>query len=70
MNTFRHIKHDYLRSRASTYVTLSSPSSWCDISINLSTIEIFVLISWIPASKNFKNKQKATDWTHLKDWKH
>ena len=33
-------------------MSLSSPSSWGDIIINLLTIEILVLTSWIPASKN------------------
>ena len=52
------IKHEYLRSRAYICLSLSSP---CDsyLSVNLlrysilNTIEILVLTSWIPASKNF-----------------
>ena len=52
------VKQEYLQSRTSTCVSLSSPSS--DISSNfihliifLISIEILVLTSWIPASKNF-----------------
>ena len=47
---YTEIKHEYLRSRASTCVSLSSPAG--DISIKSWTIEILVLTSWIPASKN------------------
>ena len=47
-------KHEYLRSRAYICLSLSSPgSSFGDISIKSWTIEILVLTSWIPASKNF-----------------
>ena len=49
------IKHEYLRSRASSCVLLSS-SVPGHLSIKLSTIEILVLISWIPASKNLRQK--------------
>ena len=41
----KHIKHEYLRSRASRCLSLSSPSG--DRYSNLTTIEILVLISWI-----------------------
>ena len=40
----RH-KHEYLRSRASRCLSLSSSSS--DISSNMTNIEMLVLISWI-----------------------
>ena len=46
-------KHEYLRSRASRCLSLSSSSSSSVISSNSTIIEILVLISWIPASKNF-----------------
>ena len=45
------VKHEYLRSRA--YICLSLSSSSGDISIKSWAIEILVLTSWIPASKNF-----------------
>ena len=45
------VKHEYLRSRAYICLSLSSPSG--DLSIRSWTIEIIVLTSWIPASKNF-----------------
>ena len=48
----RFIKHEYLRSRAYICLSLSSPSG--DLSIKSWTIEILVLTSWIPASKNFR----------------
>ena len=50
-----HFKHEYLRSRAYICLLLSSPfpSSSCDISSILYIIEILVLLSWIPASKEF-----------------
>ena len=48
---FLNIKHEYLRSRASTCVSLSSPVPG-HLSIKLSPIEILVLLSWIPASKS------------------
>ena len=41
-----NIKHEYLRSRASRCLSLSSSSSGDHYS-NLTTIEILVLISWI-----------------------
>ena len=51
-----YFKHEYLRSRAYICLSLSSPSSSSgDISIKSWTIEILVLTSWIPASKNFRN---------------
>ena len=46
-----NIKHEYLR--AYICLSLSSPFPSCDISSILTTIEILVLTSWIPASKNF-----------------
>ena len=45
-----NVKHEYLRSRAYKWLSLSSSG---DISIKSWTIEILVLTSWIPASKNF-----------------
>ena len=56
----RFIKHEYLRSRAYICLSLSSPSG--DLSIKSWTIEILVLTSWIPASKNFWNKQLSNQW--------
>ena len=47
-----HFKHEYLRSRAYICLSLSSPLSSHRCS-NLTTIEILVLLSWIPASKEF-----------------
>ena len=46
-----YFKHEYLRSRADTCLSLSSPSS--QSYSNYATIEILLLVSWIPASKNF-----------------
>ena len=52
-NAKKHVfKHEYLRSRAYICLSLSSPSS-SDISIKSWTIEILMLKSWIPESKNF-----------------
>ena len=51
-------KHEYLRSRAYIRLSLSSPSS-SDISSNLTTIEILVLLSWIPASKEFSYSKRT-----------
>ena len=48
-------KHEYLRSRAYIRLSLSSPFSHYRYS-NLTTIEILVLLSWIPASKEFLKK--------------
>ena len=47
-----NFKHEYLRSRAYKCLSLSSPSG--DISVKSWIIEILVLTSWIPASKNFQ----------------
>ena len=48
------IKDEYLRSRAYICLSLSSPfPSSCDISSISYIIEILVLLSWIPASKEF-----------------
>ena len=52
-DTFFQVKHEYLRSRAYICLSLSSSSSSGDISLKSWTIEILVLTSWIPASKNF-----------------
>ena len=52
-----YFKHEYLRSRASTCMSLSS-SVPGHLSIKSSTIEILVLISWIPASKNFEREKE------------
>ena len=51
--TLAYFKHEYLRSRAYKCLSLSSSSSLSDRFSNYSSIEILVLISWIPASKNF-----------------
>ena len=56
-NIWNKIKHEYLRSRAYICLSLSSPASPEDISIRSWTIEILVLTSWIPASKNFNLKR-------------
>ena len=48
-------KHEYLRSRAYICLSLSSPSSHLLAICGLSRIKILVLLSWIPASKNFIN---------------
>ena len=55
-----YVKHEYLRSRASKCLSLSSSSSSLYLSVKsliflhiLTSIEILVLISWIPASENF-----------------
>ena len=53
-NFYQKIKHEYLRSRAYICLSLSSPSS--QSYSNYATIEILVLVSWIPASKNFDDK--------------
>ena len=42
-----HFKYEYLRSRASRYLSLSSSSSSSNGYSTLNTIEILVLISWI-----------------------
>ena len=62
------IKHEYLRSRAYICLSLSSPFSSSDrypkfvLFINfLSSIEILVLLSWIPASKEFFLKKLLHD---------
>ena len=52
-------KHEYLRSRAYICLSLSSPLSdrypnFVLFIIFLNSIEILVLTSWIPASKNFE----------------
>ena len=51
-----YVKHEYLRSRAYICLSLSSPVP-SHISIKSWTIEILVLTSWIPASKNFGLKK-------------
>ena len=56
LSIFDNFKHEYLRSRAYIRLSLSSPSSSSDISSNLTYIEILVLLSWIPASMEFCNK--------------
>ena len=55
----KDFKHEYLRSRAYICLSLSSPFlsylsvNSCSFLSMLSFIEILVLISWIPASKEF-----------------
>ena len=58
------IKHEYLRSCAYICLSLSSPSSGY-LSIKSQSIEILVLTSWIPASKNCKKLKfiKIKLWT-------
>ena len=56
-NLHYDFKHEYLRSRAYICLSLSSPSG--DLSIKSWTIEIHVLTSWIPASKNFFELQMS-----------
>ena len=58
-NNYLVIKHEYLRSRAyiNMFVTFITIFSFSDQQSNLTNIEIFVLLSWIPASKEFFYQQ-------------
>ena len=69
------IKHEYLRSRAYIRLSFSSPFSSPDRYSNLNTIKILVLLSWIPASKEFSIKSTYKSYRHIlvlfvKGWKY
>ena len=63
-----NIKHEYLRSRASTCLSLSSSSSVTSQIRDITAIEILVLTSWFSHPRMFANKYYCFAVAQYKAW--